>query len=146
MTAAHTPIHEPSPGRGARILRHAAVVWVVGAFALWLDVTRPAGGATDQAEKLAVRAGAFERVEDYWGKDLPVNKGMWNFDEIRFDSYRDITVAFESFKAGNLDYWNESSSKNWAMAYDFPAVENGEIERQEVRLERGMPRGWSRSV
>jgi microcin C transport system substrate-binding protein len=85
------------------------------------------------------RSISFERVEDYWGKDLPVNKGMWNFDEIRFDSYRDITVAFESFKAGNLDYWNETSSKNWAMAYDFPAIENGEIVRQEVRLERGMP-------
>lgn len=85
------------------------------------------------------RSISYERVEDYWGKDLPVNQGMWNFDEMRFDSYRDITVAFESFKAGNLDYWNESSSKNWAMAYDFPAVENGEIKREEVRLERGMP-------
>ncbi|WP_244505489.1 extracellular solute-binding protein [Methyloceanibacter stevinii] len=85
------------------------------------------------------RSISYERVDDYWGKDLPVNKGTWNFDEMRFDSYRDITVAFESFKAGNLDYWNESSSKNWAMAYDFPAVENGEIKREEVRLERGMP-------
>lgn len=85
------------------------------------------------------RSITFERVKDYWGKDLPVNKGMWNFDELRFDSYRDMTVAFESFKAGNLDFWNETSSKNWAMAYDFPAIKNGNIERQEVRLERGMP-------
>ena len=71
-------------------------------------------------------------VDDYWGKDLPVNKGMWNFDEIRFDSYRDQTVAFESFKAGNLDYWQESSAKNWATAYDFPALHDGDVKRQEV--------------
>ena len=47
---------------------------------------------------------SYERVADYWGKDLPVNRGQWNFDEIRFDYYRDETVAFESFKAGSLDY------------------------------------------
>jgi microcin C transport system substrate-binding protein len=85
------------------------------------------------------RSITFERVDDYWGKDLPVNKGMWNFDKIRFDCYRDMTVAFESFKAGNLDFWNETSSKNWAMAYDFPAVRNGEVIREEVKLNRVMP-------
>ena len=84
------------------------------------------------------RSITFERVKDYWGKDLPVNKGMWNFDELRFDSYRDMTVAFESFKAGNLDFWNETSSKNCAMAYDFPAVRNGEVIREEVKLNRVM--------
>lgn len=85
------------------------------------------------------RSISFERVDDYWGKDLPVNKGMWNFDELRFDSYRDMTVAFESFKAGNLDFWNETSSKNWAMAYDFPAVRDGEVKREEIKLDRVMP-------
>ena len=63
---------------------------------------------------------SFERVADYWGKDLPVNRGQWNFDEIRFDYYRDETVAFESFKAGNLDYHQESSAKNWATATISP--------------------------
>ena len=67
----------------------------------------------------------YERVADYWGKDLPVNRGQWNFDEIRFDYYRDETVAFESFKAGNLDYHQETSAKNWATAYDFAAVRDG---------------------
>jgi len=81
----------------------------------------------------------YERVADYWGKDLPVNKGLWNYDEIRFDYYRDQTVAFESFKAGNLDYWQETSSKNWATAYDFPAVRDGYIKRQEVRIKRTQP-------
>lgn len=85
------------------------------------------------------RSITYERVDDYWGKDLPVNKGMWNFDEIRFDSYRDQTVAFESFKAGNLDYWQESSAKNWATAYDFPALHDGDVKRQEVAIDRTQP-------
>lgn len=85
------------------------------------------------------RSITYERVEDYWGKDLPVNKGMWNYDEIRFDSYRDMTVAFESFKAGNLDYWTETSAKNWATAYDFPAVRDGDVKRQEVHIDRTQP-------
>jgi microcin C transport system substrate-binding protein len=85
------------------------------------------------------RSISYERVADYWGKDLPVNKGQWNYDEIRFDYYRDETVAFESFKAGNLDYWQETSAKNWATAYDFPAARNGLVKRQEVPVERTQP-------
>ena len=81
----------------------------------------------------------FERVADYWGKDLPVNRGQWNFDEIRFDYYRDETVAFESFKAGNLDYHQESSAKNWATAYDFAAVRDGYVKRQEVPIKSAQP-------
>jgi len=80
------------------------------------------------------RSITYERVPDYWGKDLPVNRGQWNFDEIRFDYYRDVTVAFESFKAGNLDYHQETSAKNWATAYDFAAVRNGWVIRQEVPI------------
>ena len=82
------------------------------------------------------RSISFERVADYWGKDLPVNAGQWNYDEIRFEYYRDETVAFESFKAGNLDYWQETSAKNWAIAYDFAALKNGFVRRQEVPIER----------
>jgi microcin C transport system substrate-binding protein len=85
------------------------------------------------------RSISYERVADYWGKDLPVNRGQWNYDEIRFDYYRDETVAFESFKAGNLDYWQESSAKNWATAYDFGAVRDGFIRRQEVAIKRTQP-------
>jgi microcin C transport system substrate-binding protein len=81
------------------------------------------------------RSISYERVADYWGKDLPVNRGQWNFDELRFDYYRDDTVAFESFKAGNLDYHQETSAKNWATAYDFAAVRNGWVVRQEVPIE-----------
>jgi microcin C transport system substrate-binding protein len=85
------------------------------------------------------RSIAYERVKDYWGKDLAVNRGQWNYDEVRFEYYRDETVAFESFKAGNLDYWQETSAKNWATAYDFPALRNGYVKRQEVPLERTQP-------
>jgi microcin C transport system substrate-binding protein len=85
------------------------------------------------------RSIVYERVDDYWGKDLPVNKGQWNYDEIRFESYRDQTVAFESFKAGNLDYWQETSAKNWATSYDFPAIRNGDVRRQEVEIKRTQP-------
>jgi microcin C transport system substrate-binding protein len=80
------------------------------------------------------RSVTYERVPDYWGKDLPVNKGEWNYDEIRFDYYRDETVAFESFKASNLDYHQETSAKNWATAYDFAAVRDGHVVKQEIPL------------
>lgn len=85
------------------------------------------------------RSISYERVPDYWGKDLPLNRGQWNFDELRFDYYRDDTVAFESFKAGGLDFHTESSAKNWATAYDFAAVRDGYVKRQEVTVERAQP-------
>jgi microcin C transport system substrate-binding protein len=85
------------------------------------------------------RSISYERVPDYWGKDLPVSKGQWNYDEVRFDYYRDETIAFESFKAGNLDYHQETSAKNWATAYDFAAVRDGAVKRQEVDLKSTQP-------
>jgi len=85
------------------------------------------------------RSIVYERVKDYWGNDLAVNVGQWNYDAIRFEYYRDETVAFESFKAGSLDYWQETSAKNWATAYDFSAVRNGFIKRQEVAVKRTQP-------
>ncbi len=81
----------------------------------------------------------YERVPDYWGKDLPVTKGQWNYDEVRFDYYRDETIAFESFKAGNLDYHQETSAKTWATGYDFAAVRDGYVIRQEVDLKSTQP-------
>ncbi|GLQ32246.1 ABC transporter substrate-binding protein [Litoribrevibacter albus] len=74
----------------------------------------------------------FERVEDYWGKDLAVNKGRFNFNTIRIDFYRDLTVAFEAFKAKNFDVYIEYISKNWATGFDFPALNNGEIIKEEI--------------
>ena len=62
----------------------------------------------------------YERVKDYWGKDLNVNIGRDNFDELRFEYFRDTTVALEAFKADTVDWRTENSAKNWATAYDFP--------------------------
>jgi microcin C transport system substrate-binding protein len=74
----------------------------------------------------------FERVKDYWGADLPVNIGQNNFDSITYNYYRDLNVEFEAFKAGEFDFWSENEAKRWATAYDFPAVQNGKIKRDEL--------------
>ena len=64
----------------------------------------------------------YERVKNYWGRDLNVNVGRDNFDELRFEYFRDTTVALEAFKADTVDWRTENSAKNWATAYNFPAV------------------------
>ncbi|MDV7339714.1 extracellular solute-binding protein [Terasakiella sp. A23] len=79
----------------------------------------------------------YERVKDYWGADLAVNAGQNNFDEIRFDYYRDATVAVEAFKGGAFDYRYENVAKNWATAYDIPEVKNGLIKRLRINHEVG---------
>lgn len=73
----------------------------------------------------------YERVKDYWGKDLPVNVGRDNFEEIRFEYFRDSGVALEAFKADQLDYRVEAGAKDWATAYDFPAVRDRRVLKQE---------------
>ncbi|MBX3490083.1 extracellular solute-binding protein [Parvibaculum sp.] len=69
----------------------------------------------------------YERVDGYWGRDLPVNVGQWNFDRIRFEYFRDRTAQFESFKAGNYLFREEFTSKTWATEYNFPAVRDGRV-------------------
>ena len=78
----------------------------------------------------------YQRVEDYWGRDLPVNVGRDNFDRIRHDYYRDGTVSVEAFKAGEYDFRDENSSKNWATAYDFPALRQGLVKKEEIPHDR----------
>ncbi|MEZ5584689.1 MAG: extracellular solute-binding protein [Candidatus Competibacteraceae bacterium] len=73
----------------------------------------------------------YERDPDYWGKDLPVNRGQYNFDQIRYDYYRDTTVALEAFKAGAYDLRPENAAKDWATAYEFPAVQQGLVKKEE---------------
>jgi microcin C transport system substrate-binding protein len=86
------------------------------------------------------RSITYERVKDYWGKDLPVKIGTDNFDEIRVDYYRDTTVALEAFKADQLDFRFENVARNWATAYDFPAVTQKRVVREEfpIRSSGGM--------
>ena len=78
------------------------------------------------------RSITYERVKDWWAKDLAVSKGQWNFDEVKFIYYRDRVPAFEAFKAGELDYWPESNAKYWATGYDFDAVTRGLIKRERL--------------
>jgi microcin C transport system substrate-binding protein len=78
------------------------------------------------------RSIVYDRVTDYWGAELPVNVGRFNFDRIRYDYYRDSTVALEAFKAGAYDFRAEDSSKRWATGYDVPAVREGRIVKQQI--------------
>ncbi|MGH6814864.1 MAG: extracellular solute-binding protein [Hyphomicrobiaceae bacterium] len=72
---------------------------------------------------------SFKRREDYWAKDLPVNRGRYNFDEVRFEYFRDRTAGFEAFKAGVFDLREEFTAKDWATAYDIPQAKDGRILR-----------------
>ncbi|UST76497.1 extracellular solute-binding protein [Pseudomonas siliginis] len=74
----------------------------------------------------------FERVKDYWGKDLPVNRGKYNFDRMDVEFYRDSDVAFEAFKAGEFDIYIEHQAKNWVNGYNFPAVRRGEVIKAQI--------------
>ena len=74
---------------------------------------------------------SYDRVPDYWGKDLAVNRGRYNFDRLRFDYYQNMTVALEALKAGAYDVRVEASSKDWATGYDSPAVRDGKLIKGE---------------
>jgi peptide/nickel transport system substrate-binding protein len=77
------------------------------------------------------------RNPDYWGRDLPVNKGLWNFDEIRLDFYRESNGQFEAFKRGLYDFRVEAEPLRWHDGYDFPAARNGQVIRDTIKT--GMP-------
>ena len=88
---------------------------------------QPASGAYSISNIDAGRSITYKRNEDYWGKDLPVNVGQANFDTIRYDYYRDLEVMAEAFKAGDIDFRSENSSKRWSTSYDIDEVGNGQI-------------------
>ena len=75
---------------------------------------------------------SFQRVADYWGKNLPVTIGQANFDTIRFEYFGDSQVAFEAFKAGAFTEREENVARIWATGYDFPAMRDGQIKRAEL--------------
>ena len=88
----------------------------------------------------AVKPGAsvtLTRNPDYWGRDLPANRGLWNFDEIRLDFYRDSNGQFEAFKRGLYDFRVEHEPLRWHDGYDFPAARSGEVIRDTIKT--GMP-------
>jgi microcin C transport system substrate-binding protein len=85
-------------------------------------------------EFVAGRSVALERVRDYWGANLPVRIGENNFDEMRFEFFRDNQVALEAFKADQADWISENSAKQWATAYEFPAVAEKRVVKEEFPI------------
>ncbi|RAI57184.1 extracellular solute-binding protein [Roseicella frigidaeris] len=99
-----------------------------------LDI--PLGSGPYRLERFeAGRSLVYRRVEDYWARDLPTMKGTANFDTMRYEYFRDSTVALEAFKAGQIDFRTENTAKEWATAYDFPAVRRGLVKLVEIRHE-----------
>lgn len=80
----------------------------------------------------AGRSVTYTLNPDYWGRDIPVNRGRHNFGQINYDYYRDTTVALEAFKAGEYDFRQETSSKNWATGYTGPQFDSGKLKREEI--------------
>jgi microcin C transport system substrate-binding protein len=74
----------------------------------------------------------YQRVADWWGAQLPVNVGQYNFDTVRYEYYRDRDVGFEGFKAKNYLFREEFTSRTWATGYDFPAIRDGRVKRQQI--------------
>jgi microcin C transport system substrate-binding protein len=105
------------------------------------DFTRPLldpplGSGAYRLERFeAGRSLVYRRVPDYWARDLPAARGTGNFDVIRYEYFRDNLVALEAFKAGQIDIRVENVAKDWATAYDFPAVQRGLVKREEIRHE-----------
>src|SRR5262249_53318449 len=83
----------------------------------------------------------FKRDPNYWGRDLPINRGLWNFDEVRYEYYRDANVQFEAFKKGLVDLRLEVDPGRWVTAYDIPAVRDGRILKETFAT--GLPKGPS---
>jgi microcin C transport system substrate-binding protein len=85
-------------------------------------------------EFVAGRSITLERVKDYWGAKVPAQVGTNNFDEMRFEFFRDNLVALEAFKADQADWIGENSAKQWATAYDFPAVAEKRVVKEEFKI------------
>ncbi|WP_312212233.1 extracellular solute-binding protein [Pseudescherichia sp.] len=84
----------------------------------------------------------YSRVKDYWGANLPVNRGRWNFDNVRYDYYLDDNVAFEAFKAGAFDMRTEGDAKNWATRYSGKNFSNHQIVKRELKNESAQDTRW----
>jgi peptide/nickel transport system substrate-binding protein len=105
----------------------------------------PIGSGPYRVAKVdAGRSITYKRDPNYWGKDLPVNRGRFNFEEIRFDYFREGSVQFEAFKTGQADLWPEEDPRRWANGYDFPAVTDGRIIKRDFDI--GLPAGMTALV
>jgi microcin C transport system substrate-binding protein len=104
-------------------------------------------GAYRIKETVPGRSITYERVKDWWGARLPVAVGQNNFDEIRYDYFRDSTVALEAFKADQVDWREENAAKNWATAYDFPAVQDKRVVLEQFPIRsQGIMQGFAFNI
>ena len=78
----------------------------------------------------------YERVDDYWGRDIPINRGRFNFDSIRYEVYRDATAAREGLRKGLIDLFFENDIRHWASSYDLPAIADGRLLRDTRRVRK----------
>lgn len=94
----------------------------------------PLGSGPYRISKVdAGRSLTYERVQNWWAKDLPVSRGLYNFDRIQIDYYHDMSVALEAFKAGQFDFNLEYSAKDWATGYTSPALRNGDMVQETIK-------------
>jgi len=102
------------------------------------SLTPPVGSGPYRVTEVKPGASVtFTRDPNYWGRDLPINRGLWNFDQIRFDFYRESNGLFEAFKRGLYDFRVESEPLRWHEGYDFPALRDGEVIRKTIKT--GLP-------
>jgi microcin C transport system substrate-binding protein len=104
----------------------------------------PLGSGPYKVESFELgRTVTYVRDPNWWARDRPTGRGLFNFDHVRIEYFRDPTVLFQAFKAGQIDYRQENISKQWRTAYDFPAVEHGMVRKEEIRhaLPLGI-QGW----
>ena len=93
----------------------------------------PLGSGPYKVTKVdAGRSITYELVENYWAENLPVRKGTNNFQTMRYDTYRELTISLEALKAGDIDFRTEYTSKDWKTAYDFPALDDGRVIKEEI--------------
>jgi peptide/nickel transport system substrate-binding protein len=103
-----------------------------------MEVPVGSGPYTLAASDLGVQV-TYKRNPDWWGKDLPFNRGQWNFDTIRYDYYANPQAIFEAFKAGQVSAYREANVSKWLSSYDFPAVQSGDVIKAEIP--HGRPSG-----
>ncbi len=97
-----------------------------------VNLNKPIGSGPYIIEEFqAGRSVTYKRNPNYWGKNLAVNRGQHNFDRIKYIYYRDLTVLYEAFKAGDIDVWAENQAKRWHEGYNFPAVRAGQVIKKE---------------
>ena len=103
----------------------------------------PMGSGPYQIESVDFgQKATYKRIDNYWGEDVPVMRGRYNFDKIVWDYFRDETVIVEAHKAGVLDFREETVSKNWAIKYDFPEVHAGLFQKRLIYINRAWGMWW----